>query len=153
VKTCFPSAPLSAAARIMWEGDCGCVPVVEQSDGSTRVGGMIIDRDICMAAYTQGHPLSEIRVESAMAKDLRSCRPTDSIATALKILEQNQLHRLPVVDQEGRLIGVLSLADVAREAEREHARAKKEVTDTRVAEVLEAISAPVRPVTSWPRPE
>jgi CBS domain-containing protein len=142
VGTCAPSAQLDAAARIMWEGDCGCVPVVEQPDGSARVVGMITDRDICMAAYTQGHPLSSIRVESAMAKDVRSCRPTDSIATALKILQQNQLHRLPVVDQDGRLIGLLSLADVAREAEREHGRAKKEVTDTRVAEVLEAISAP-----------
>jgi CBS domain-containing protein len=126
----------------MWEGDYGCVPVVEQSDGSARVVGMITDRDICMATYTQGRPLSEIRIESAMAKVVYSCRPTDSIATALKILEQHQLHRLPVVDQDDRLVGVLALADVAREAEREYARGTKEVTDTRVAQVLKAISAP-----------
>jgi CBS domain-containing protein len=69
----------------------------------------------------------------------------DSIATALKILEQNQLHRLPVLDQDDRLIGLLSLADVAREAKREHARGTKEVTDSRMGEVLEAISVPRSP--------
>jgi CBS-domain-containing membrane protein len=141
VGTCSPDEPLSAAARIMWEGDCGCVPVVEQSDGAARVVGMLTDRDICMAAYTQGHPLSEIRVESAMAKNVCSCRMTDSIGTALKVLEQNQIHRLPVLDQNDHLIGVLSLADIAREAQREHVGATKEVSDMQVAEALEAISA------------
>jgi CBS domain-containing protein len=145
VRTCCAGDRLSAAARIMWEGDCGCVPVVEQGDGTGKAIGMITDRDICMAAYTQGRALSEIQVGSAMAKTICSCRPTDSIATALKVLEQNQVHRLPVLDQDDHLVGMLSLADIAREAEREHARATKEVTDTRVAEVLEAISAPRSP--------
>ena len=136
---------MSAAARIMWEGDCGCVPVTEECYGSAKVVGMITDRDICMAAYTQGLPLSKIQVGSVMARALCSCRVTDSIATALKILEQNQLHRLLVLDQDQRLMGLLSLADVAREAQREHARPTKEVTDTQVAEVLEGISAPRSP--------
>jgi CBS-domain-containing membrane protein len=103
---------------------------------------MITDRDICMAAYTQGRPLWDIKVESVMARNVRSCRFTDSIGTALKILEQNQLHRLPVLDQNDHLIGILSLADVAREAAREHSRSAKEVTDAQVGEVIEAISAP-----------
>jgi CBS domain-containing protein len=142
VRTCCPDDPLSAAARIMWEGDCGCVPVVEQAGGSTKVVGMITDRDICMAAYTQGHPLSEMQVGSAMARTVCSCRGTDSMATALKILEQNKIHRLPVVDQDDGLIGLLSLADIAREAEHEHAQATKQVTDTRVAEVISAPRSP-----------
>jgi len=132
-------------ARIAREGDCGCVPVTEECYGSAKVVGMITDRDICMAAYTQGLPLSKIQVGSVMARALCSCRVTDSIATALKILEQNQLHRLLVLDQDQRLMGLLSLADVAREAQREHARPTKEVTDAQVAEVLEAISAPRSP--------
>jgi CBS domain-containing protein len=143
VRTCGAEEPLSAAARIMWEGDCGCVPVVEQADGTARVVGMITDRDICMAAYTQGSPLSEIPVSSAMSREVRSCAATDSIRTAVKILEQNQLHRLPIVDKNDHLVGLLSLADIAREAEREHAGAtKKEVSDVEVGEVVEAISAP-----------
>src|SRR5262249_715851 len=132
VRTCCPNDPLSAAARIMWEADCGCVPVTEECYGSAKVVGMITDRDICMAAYTQGRPLSEIQVGSVMARILRSCRTTDSIAAALKVLEQNQIRRLLVLDQDQRLMGLLSLADVAREAQREHAQPRKEVTDTQV---------------------
>jgi CBS domain-containing protein len=145
VQTCCPADPLDAAAEIMWKRDCGCVPVVEQEDGAARVVGMITDRDICMAAYTQGRPLSQVKVESAMARNVRSCRFTDSIGTALKILQQNQLHRLPVLDQNDHLVGMLCLADTAREAAREHDRATKEVTDTQIGEVLEAISAPRSP--------
>ena len=145
VRTCQPGDRLNTAAQIMWERDCGCVPVVEQEDSAARVVGMITDRDICMAAYTQGRPLSDVKVESAMARNVRSCRFTDSIGAALKILEQNQLHRLPVLDQNDHLIGMLSLADAAREAAREHGRAAKEVTDTQIGEAVEAISAPRSP--------
>jgi len=142
---CAPADSLNTAARIMWERDCGCVPVVEHEDGDARVVGMLTDRDICMAAYTQGRPLREIMVASAMAKGVRSCRSTDSIGTALKILQTNQLHRLPVLDPNDHLVGMLSLADVAREAAHEHTRAGREVSDAQVAEVLEAISEPRAP--------
>lgn len=145
VRTCRPGDALSTAAQIMWEGDCGCVPIVEQEEGGARVVGMITDRDICMAGYTQGRPLSAIKVESAMARDVHSCRPTDSIAEALNMLRQHQLHRLPVVDNGGHLVGMLSLADAAREAVREHGHKGREVTDTRIGEVLEAICIPRSP--------
>jgi CBS domain-containing protein len=145
VQTCHPGDPLNAAAQIMWDHDCGSVPVVEQEDGAARVVGMLTDRDVCMAAYTQGRPLSAIKVESAMARGVRSCRFTDSLGTALRILEHNQLHRLPVLDQNDHLVGMLSLADAAREAAREHGRDAKEVTDGQIGETLEAISAPRLP--------
>jgi CBS domain-containing protein len=109
VQTCELGDPASVAARIMWERDCSCVPVVEQDDGGAKIIGMVTDRDLCMAAYTQGRPLSDIKIESAMARDVRSCRFTDSMSTVLKIMEQNQLHRLPVVDKDDHLIGMLSL--------------------------------------------
>jgi len=145
VRTCCPNDPLSDAARIMWEADCGCVPVTEECYGSAKVVGMITDRDICMAAYTQGLPLSEIEVGSVMAKTLRSCRMTDSIAAAMKNLEQNQIHRLLVLDQDDTLMGLLSLADIAREAKREHGGTTNEVSDAEVGRVVEAISAPRSP--------
>jgi CBS domain-containing protein len=145
VRTCCPNDPLSDAARIMWEADCGCVPVTEECYGSAKVVGMITDRDICMAAYTQGLPLSEIEIGSVMATTLCSCRMTDSIATALKILEQNQIHRLLVLDQDDTLMGLLSLTDIAREAKREHGGTTNEVSDAEVGRVVEAISAPRSP--------
>jgi signal-transduction protein with cAMP-binding, CBS, and nucleotidyltransferase domain len=106
---------------------------------------MITDRDLCMAAYTQGRPLSEITVQSVMAQNVCSCRGSDSLVTALKILQQNQLHRLPVLDADDHLMGMLSLTDVAREASREHGRSTKDVTDAQIAETLEAIASPRAP--------
>jgi CBS domain-containing protein len=61
VRTCCPNDPLSDAARVMWEADCGCVPVTEECYGSAKVVGVITDRDICMAAFTQGFPCPRSR--------------------------------------------------------------------------------------------
>jgi CBS domain-containing protein len=142
VQTCTAEDPLNAVARIMWERDCGCVPVVAEGGEAARVVGMITDRDICMAAYTQGRPLAEIAVGTVMSRDVRACHATDSIGAAVKAFEQHQLHRLPVLDENECLVGLLSVADLAREAAREHRRGTKEVTDVAVGEVVEAISAP-----------
>ena len=142
VRTCHPGDSLNVPAQIMWEGDCGCVPVVRDEEGGARVVGMVTDRDVCMAAYTQGRPLGAIAVSSAMSERVCSCRPTDALRVALNVLRANRLHRLPVVDADEHLIGVLSLADVAREAGREHGRAGAEVADDDIAHTLEAISEP-----------
>jgi predicted transcriptional regulator len=73
VETCRPEdTPLAGAARKMWERDIGCLAVID-ADG--RVVGMITDRDICMAGYTQGRPQHEIQVAAAMSKELFSCTP------------------------------------------------------------------------------
>ncbi len=142
VRTCGPDDRLNAAAHIMWDRDCGCVPVVEQADGAARVVGMLTDRDVCMAAYTQGRPLEDITVRSAMSKEVCACRCTDPLETAVKTLEEHQIRRLPVLDEGGRLMGMLSLADIACEAEREHGRIQRDVSDDQVAEALEVISRP-----------
>ena len=66
VASCVPSETLNEAARIMWERDCGIVPVVESRE-SGKVVGVITDRDICIAAYTRGRPLAQIPIDEAMA--------------------------------------------------------------------------------------
>jgi len=142
VRACRESDSLNDAARIMWEADCGCVPVLAAGDGGARVAGMITDRDICMAAYFQGRPLTEIGVSSAMAHPAFSCRTTDSLAVALRVVETNQVHRLPVLDAADQLVGMISLADLAREAKREHGRGKPDVGDTQIADAVEHISEP-----------
>jgi CBS domain-containing protein len=125
----------------MWEQDCGCVPVVTPGDGAPTLVGMITDRDVCMAAYTQSRPLHASSVKSAMATRLCTCRPTDAIAVALTVMRRNQLHRIPVVDGGGHLLGILSLTDVAREAA--HARhGDRELSPTSIAETVEAIARP-----------
>jgi len=143
VRACSPEESLSAAARIMWERDCGCVPVMETlHDGPSRVVGIVTDRDVCMAAYTQGRPLAEIPVKGLLPEHVVTCQPSDSVEVALGMMRAHQLHRLPVVDADGRLLGILSLADVAREAAREKSQWKKAVSTTDVGRTVEAISEP-----------
>jgi predicted transcriptional regulator len=105
------SDTLNDAARIMWEHDCGCVPVVEK-DGS--VVGMVTDRDICMAAYTQGRRVMDMRVASAASKHVVSIRENESLRRAEELMRHAQVRRLPVVDAAGRIVGLLSLSDLAR---------------------------------------
>ena len=143
VDTCGPRDSLATAARIMWERDCGCVPVVLPEQGGMRMFGMLTDRDICMAAHSEARPLGEIAVATAMSKEVCSCTPRDSLAVALKVMRTQQLRRLPVVDAHDHLVGLLSLADVAREAACERvARRTKAVKAEEVGETVERISQP-----------
>ncbi len=78
VRTCPPESGLNEAARIMWEHDCGCVPIVA-ADRSGRLAGILTDRDVCMAAYTQGKPLAEIRASEVMSDEVVTCQPTTTL--------------------------------------------------------------------------
>jgi len=141
VHGCSPQDTADVPARIMWEHDCGCVPVVRATDhASGEVVGVITDRDICMATYTQARSPKEIRVASAMSWGICSCHPTDPVALALKIMENAQLHRLPVVDEHNQLVGIVTLADIAREAQRERHVGRIHVSELQLADAVEAIS-------------
>ena len=115
VKTCRPQDSLNKAAQIMWEEPCGAVPVV---DDHRRPVGFLTDRDVCMAAYTQGRPLGEKRAETAMARNVVSCTAEDELGSAAQLMRQHRTRRLPVVNRDGALVGLLSLDDLACEAAR-----------------------------------
>ena len=114
VKSCSPDTDLAMAATMMWDGDCGAVPVVNEE---RRVVGMLTDRDICIAAATRGAKPSDVRVRDVMSQDLASCRLTDNVHDALTKMKSARVRRLPVLDDQGRLAGILSLNDVAMRAE------------------------------------
>ena len=140
VMTCRPGDNLNSAARIMWEHDCGCVPVVDDNE---RVVGMITDRDICMAAYTQGRPLQALGVAGAMSRSVCCCKPADRLETAEELMRTHQVRRLPVMDDQGRLVGILSLGDLARQAKPGGARkGKSAVGVADIGQVLNTISQP-----------
>jgi CBS-domain-containing membrane protein len=141
VATCTPGDTLNEAARIMWEHDCGVVPIIE--DGLTRrVVGIVTDRDACMAAYTRGQPLSGIRVGEVMCTDVASCRGSEDVHEAEQTMQRAQVHRLPVVDDADQLLGIISLADIARETSRGIGSRRQEVTATELGETIKAIRKP-----------
>jgi len=110
VRTCRSDDSLARAAQVMWETDCGAVPVLT---GDTVVG-VITDRDVCMASYTQGRRLEDMRVDSAMSKALFRCGPDESVGAALAIMADKRVRRLPVLSRSGKLLGIISISDVTR---------------------------------------
>jgi CBS domain-containing protein len=143
VRSCRAEDTLQTAARLMWDNDCGCVPVV---DDARHVIGMITDRDICMAALHQGRPLAELVVSSAMSWRVVSVRPGDGIDVAEERMRASQIRRLPVVDEAGRIVGLVSLADIAGEASRELLVGRKEVGADAVTTTLAAVCRPRKAV-------
>ena len=147
LRACRPSHPLNCAAQILWEYDCGIVPIVDE-EGLDKVVGTLTDRDICMAAYTRGHALSEIQVDSAMAHKIYSCTPAATLEDAMQKMQEAQVRRLPIVDEAGHLLGMISLADIAREA-KAHAGTP---ALARVGETFAAITGPrAAPVSAPPK--
>ncbi|MBK7583071.1 MAG: CBS domain-containing protein [Myxococcales bacterium] len=137
---CSIDHALNDAARIMWENDTGFLPVV---DDCGSVVGVITDRDICMAAYTQGVSLASGTVASAMSRDVVSVSPGDSVRTVEALMRQNQIRRVPVLDQSGQPLGVVTLGDLARHAEQNSLRKALEGLPlvTTLAQICEARSS------------
>lgn len=142
VKTCRPEDTLDVPARLMWDHDCGCVPVVDEND---HVVGMITDRDICMATYIRGAAPGALRVSDAMATRVHTCRPEDSVLVVEKIMREQRIRRLPVTAADGRLVGILSINDLSREAAREHVPPRREVSAEGLTETFAAICEPRTP--------
>jgi CBS-domain-containing membrane protein len=103
---------------------------------------MITDRDICMAAHFQGGPLHALKVKDAMSKSVLACKPSDTIADAESTMRSNQVRRLPVVDEENRVVGILSLNDIAVEAAIEAGAKKREVKLNEVGRTLGDVCRP-----------
>ncbi len=106
---CHLEDSLTKAAEIMWQKDCGVVPLVDEEN---KVVGMITDRDICIAAATRNQKTSDIKAKEMIRGEVFSCAATDDIETALKKMRKYQLKRLPITDETGELVGILSIADI-----------------------------------------
>ena len=135
--TCGTDDSLNRAAQIMWEKDCGCVPIV---DAERRPIAMITDRDLCMAAYTQGRPLWSGPVSSAISRGVVVVRESDTLEMAESLMQQHRIRRLPVVDADGRLVGILSMNDLARHASFGHRHG--DLNADRITRTLAAIGEP-----------
>lgn len=112
--TCSKEANLGEATELMWRGECGFLPMTGP-DG--KVCGVITDRDICIALGTRNKPAGEITASEVSGANLFACSPEDEIHVALLTMREGQVRRLPVVDSEGKAVGVLSIDDVLLRAE------------------------------------
>ena len=112
VAVCRPEDDLARAAVLLFERDCGALPVVQDD----TVVGVITDRDIAIAGATKGRPLHAIAVGEVASPDVWACVPDDDVRTALDLMAANQVRRIPVVDSEERIRGILSLNDVLQRA-------------------------------------
>ena len=108
--SCRPTDSLARAAQLLWDHDCGMLPVLDQAG---RVTSAITDRDICMAALSRGRTLGDLRVVDSMSRKVVTCKPDDDLADAVHRMMESQVRRLPVVDADGKPRGVLSLNDLA----------------------------------------
>jgi CBS domain-containing protein len=147
VATCKDDDRLDAAARLMWDLDIGCVAVI---DHRQHVIGILTDRDVCMATFTHGKAPQQLFVRDAMAREVYSCLPDDNLAEAEDIMRKRRVRRLPVIDLDGRLVGLLSLNDLAREAVRQQTRVQKDLTSDDVSATLAAICQPRHPAVLPP---
>ena len=144
VKVCRAEDTLSRATQLMWEHDCGCVPVIG-TNGDGRLVGLITDRDIAMAVYTQGWPLSAILVSTAREKEVIACHADDAIKQAEALMRERKVRRLPVLDQHECLVGILSLNDIVLEAQREAGSGRRaEMNAEELTETLAAVCHPRR---------
>jgi len=111
-KTIWLTESLADAARLMWENDCGVLPIVKDQ----KVVGMITDRDICMATAMRDTSPSHISVEEVMSANVFSARPEDEVEHALDMTREHKIRRLPIVNVDGELKGILSMNDIVLRA-------------------------------------
>lgn len=136
VQTCRSEQSLAEAAVLMWEYDCGALPVVNHEQ---RVIGMLTDRDIAIAVGTKGRCASEIPIREVMAGQVHSAALDEDVHVALKTMRHEKVRRLPVTNQAGMLQGILSLNDIVLRAEEEKGRHHPELNYEDAMSTVKAI--------------
>jgi CBS domain-containing protein len=124
-RTVTTGSTVAEAARLMRDQDTGVVPIVE----GEKLIGVITDRDIAVTVVAGGKDPQSTKVDEAASKNLVTVDPQQDLDEALRLMAEHQVRRLPVTEEDGRLVGIIAQADVAR-----HAGAKK------TGEVVEDIS-------------
>ena len=117
-RTVSPESSVSDAARVMKEEDVGIVPVVERAGGAEtrgRLVGVVTDRDIAVRHVAEGRSGDSL-VRDIMSGGVRTCGPDDSVNSVMELMGREQIRRVPIVDERGSLVGVVSQADLARKA-------------------------------------
>ncbi|HKR58950.1 MAG TPA: CBS domain-containing protein [Pyrinomonadaceae bacterium] len=140
--SCDLNVSLADAAKLMWDGDCGVLPVLKEG---TELVGMITDRDICMATAMRDRNSSSISVEEVITGDVYKATPEEDVLSAMETMRLKKVRRLPVVE-EGKLVGILSLNDIVLNAKGREGKKVAELTFEDVVGTFKAICAHPVPV-------
>ena len=138
VKSCGRQTSAADAADLMWEADCGALPVVDEGG---RVVGVVTDRNICMALALTGQPAADLPVRSLLSPIVHTCRPSDEVRDALRMMRLHKVRRLPVVDGAGVLQGMLSFSDLVRAARPDALAGAADIADEDIALAFKTICA------------
>ena len=137
VRSCTPGTTVAEAAHLMWDGDCGILPVVDDGE----LVGVVTDRDMYIALATQNARAAELKVGAVASRTLATCAPEDDVQTALETIRETRVRRLPVVGFGGTVLGILSMNDILRAAGNDKAVGTGDVVTT-----LKAICGSHHPV-------
>ena len=126
---CLPTDSVSKAAQLMKSEDVGSIPVIE-NEQTMRLTGIVTDRDLALQVVAEERDPSSTQVSDVMTYEVVTCRTTDDVQKAVDAMAQYQLRRMPVVDEDRRIVGIISQADVATRIDRteETAEMVKEIS-------------------------
>lgn len=129
VAVCMPSTTISECAKLMLDNDCGEIPVVDEEG---TIAGVITDRDITCRVVAKGEDPTTAEVSHYMTKGVTTIKKEDDIQLCQQLMSDNQVRRLPVVDDEMHCIGIVSQAHIARKSSRQEAgNLAKSLSETR----------------------
>lgn len=131
-KFCEPTDPAQHAAALMRDEHAGIMPVVDGAQ-SLKIIGVVTDRDLCMNVVAEGRDPGAVTVEECMTTKVVTCASNDSVDRVTELMRENQIRRVPVVNEQRELIGIVALADVVE-------RGSPKATQT--LETLKKVSAP-----------
>lgn len=128
---CLPSDTAQRAASIMRDENAGVVPVIDNE--ARKIVGVVTDRDLCMNVVAEGRDPRTTHVQNCMTATVVSCFSQDSVEKATELMRENQIRRIPVIDEEHRLLGIVSMADIV---------GRGNVRTSETHETLKTVSAP-----------
>lgn len=134
--SCTPETNLGAAVEILWNRNCGILPVV---NAQQQVVGVVTDRDVCIALGTRNRLAGEITVGEVTSGKVFACKPDDDVRAALTTMAHAKVRRLPVVNADGKLEGILSMDDVVAHSEARIPGKTSELSDGDVVDTLKVL--------------
>ena len=109
---CLPNDLVSASARVMRREDVGAVPVINDEQQKQLIG-IVTDRDLAIKVVAEARDPNHTLLQDVMTSTIVVCREREDLSSAIKAMEEHQIRRVPVIDDDGRVVGIISQADLA----------------------------------------